>query len=69
MGNIESIRNALESAGANVKIIQNAKDFKGVERYVLPVGSFPEEKQRIHSSRLYGPFAMLREDTLHLAFV
>ena len=36
MGNIESIRNALESAGANVKIIQNAKDFKGVERYVLP---------------------------------
>lgn len=56
MGNIESIRNALEAAGANVKIIQNAKDFKGVERYVLPgVGSFPEVMQRIHSSRLYGP--------------
>ena len=41
MGNILSVKNALESLGAEVKICQNPKEIEKTEKLVLPgVGSF-----------------------------
>lgn len=56
MGNIESIRRALSAAGGDVTIIQDANEFSGVDKYVLPgVGSFHEVMDEIRRRELYEP--------------
>lgn len=43
MGNLGSVRRALEECGADVRISSHPEDLAGVERIVLPgVGAFPE---------------------------
>lgn len=47
-GNVFSIRNALDAAGANTEIVNNADGFRRVDKLVLPgVGSFKEAMENI----------------------
>jgi imidazole glycerol-phosphate synthase subunit HisH len=67
MGNIESIRRALIAAGAEVKVIRDAGEFGGVDRYVLPgVGSFQKVMETIRAHGMESPIheAALRKPTL-----
>ncbi len=55
-GNIESIRKALSAAGAQVRIIDDARHLSGAEKLVLPgVGSFAEAMRQIHERGMYEP--------------
>jgi glutamine amidotransferase len=55
-GNIHSIKKAVERAGGNVKIINMADDFSGVEKIVIPgVGSFKDAMGELEKSALLEP--------------
>ncbi len=55
-GNIESIRRALNAAGAEVSIIREADEFSAVDKYVLPgVGGFHEVMNEIRRKGLEQP--------------
>lgn len=63
MGNIDSIRRALIAAGGEVKIVREAGDFCGVDRYVLPgVGGFHQVMGEIKKRHMYEP---IREAASH----
>ena len=62
MGNIESIRNA-QSCRRQCQDNTDAKDFKGVERYVPGVVSFLKSKDTLKQT--LRAYSRCREDTLH----
>jgi glutamine amidotransferase len=55
MGNIESMRQALEAAGAeDIAVLRTKSDFEGIDKYVLPgVGAFREAIAEIQSRDLF----------------
>jgi len=58
-GNIHSVRKALQKAGADVLLINQAEDFKKVPRIVLPgVGSFKEGMMELESDGFIEPIQM-----------
>lgn len=61
-GNIESIRRALTTAGAEVVILSEADQFSGVDKYVLPgVGSFHEVMGTLRRRGLEAPIRAAAE--------
>ena len=53
MGNVFSVKNALDRVGFNGQITSNSKAIMEADGAVLPgVGSFPEAMQRLHDLRL-----------------
>lgn len=66
-GNIESIRMALMTAGAEVLVLRDAASFSSADKYVLPgVGSFHEVMGMIRHQGLYEPIrdAIANKSTL-----
>ena len=56
MGNLHSVRKALEVVGANAKISSNASDIKKAGRIVFPgVGSFGEAMKELKRRKLVAP--------------
>jgi glutamine amidotransferase len=50
MGNLHSVSKALETVGADVRIVQNPTELTAAERIVLPgVGSFAEGMRQLHA--------------------
>lgn len=55
MGNIHSVRKALESCGGKVKVAQEAKDIESAEKIVLPgVGAFGDAMAELEKRKLKG---------------
>jgi imidazole glycerol-phosphate synthase subunit HisH len=55
MGNLHSVRSALEAAGVNVTVTSRPEDLREAERIVLPgVGAFGECVSNLHASGLVG---------------
>ena len=53
IGNIKSIINALKFVGSDVKIIKNSKDFKDIDRLIIPgVGSFNSFMKKIKNDSI-----------------
>ena len=53
IGNIKSIINALKYVGSDVKIIKNSKDFKDIDRLIIPgVGSFNSFMKKIKNDSI-----------------
>lgn len=66
-GNIYSIRKALEKAGADVVLVEDARALERVDKIVLPgVGSFADAMSEIHKAALFEPLrnAMQEKPTL-----
>ena len=56
MGNLHSVRKALEVVGARVKVSSNALDIARAKRIVFPgVGSFGEAMKELKARKLVGP--------------
>jgi imidazole glycerol phosphate synthase glutamine amidotransferase subunit len=55
-GNIHSIKKAIEKAGGKVRIINNAEDFSGIDKLVIPgVGSFKDAMAELKRDGLLDP--------------
>lgn len=64
MGNIESIRKALSAAGAQVQIVNDARDLSKMSKLVLPgVGGFGEAMCQIHERGMFSPLRDAAKDT------
>lgn len=66
-GNIQSIKKALEKAGAHTTIVESPKQLASVEKIVLPgVGSFVDAMKELECDELLSPLkeAMLEKPTL-----
>jgi imidazole glycerol-phosphate synthase subunit HisH len=56
MGNLHSVRKALEVAGARVKVSSKPEDIKKCEKIVFPgVGAFGEAMKELKRRKLVGP--------------
>lgn len=63
-GNIESIRKALVAAGAQVRIIDDARNLSAADKLVLPgVGSFAEAMRQVRERGMFDPLISAAEST------
>ncbi len=56
MGNLHSVAKALESLGAKAKVVNNAREFSGCDKLVLPgVGAFDDAMQAMKAAGMVEP--------------